>query len=63
MKNIILISILTILLISCSSDNEVNEVFIEYNTELDFMEVFSFQVDTLELDMASSVSVYLQYQI
>lgn len=64
MKNIISILFLPILLISCSSDNEEDEMVYEINTELNFTEVFTIQVDTLDLDMASSVnanSIYITY--
>jgi len=61
MKKIILVSFFTTLLISCSSDNEDNEVFYEINTELNFTEVFTFQVDTLNLDLASSDNVNSVY--
>jgi hypothetical protein len=49
---------------SCSTDDEDIQVPIEYNTELNFNEAFSIQVDTLELDMTSSEnanSIYITY--
>jgi len=61
MKKLILLLSLTIIFVSCSSDNELN---IQNTNALDFIEVMSFQVDTLELDMASNIvanSFYITY--
>lgn len=53
MKNIILFLFVTVCLSSCSSDETSNSANIN-RVPLDFTEVMSFQVDTLELDMISS---------
>ncbi|WCO03553.1 Kelch repeat-containing protein [Psychroserpens ponticola] len=53
MKNLLAVLLVTISLSSCSSDNELSNLNI---TSLDFTEILTFQVDTLELDLASSSS-------
>lgn len=61
MKNLIFLLFLTIVFSSCSSDNEPS---IQNSTSLHFTEVMTFQVDTLELDMASNFSensLYITY--
>ncbi|HIC31857.1 MAG TPA: hypothetical protein EYO76_08050 [Flavobacteriaceae bacterium] len=61
MKRLILLLSITIIFVSCSSDNEPS---IQNTTSLVFTEVMSFQVDTLELDMASNIvvnSFYITY--
>lgn len=61
MKKVILLILLTVIFSSCTSDNELS---IQNTTSLDFTEVVSFQVDTLELDLVSNInenSLYITY--
>ena len=61
MKNLFAILLITISLSSCSSDNESSNL---NPATLDFTEVMTFQVDTLELDMVSHInenSLYITY--
>ncbi|REG83485.1 Kelch repeat-containing protein [Winogradskyella sediminis] len=53
MKNLIFLLFLTTIFCSCSSDNEVS---IQNSNSLDFTEVMSFQVDTLDMDITSDLS-------
>ncbi|NRR92830.1 hypothetical protein HSX10_14750 [Winogradskyella undariae] len=53
MKNILVILVATILLSSCTSDNNPTT---QNTSSLDFTEVMSFEVDTLDIDMKSVLS-------
>ncbi|NRR93496.1 hypothetical protein HSX10_18135 [Winogradskyella undariae] len=53
MKNLTFLLLIAITFSSCSSDNELS---IQNSNSLDFTEVMSFQVDTLDMDIISDVS-------
>ena len=61
MKNLIFLLLISIIISSCSPDNDSS---IQNTASLDFIEVMSFQVDTLALDMTSNInanSYYITY--